>query len=161
MESGVRARAACLSYIHCREDERCLTFAFCQNEPSKPNPIRPVELAPVSWTVDRLALGYVVRGHFVLLCGHILLFGPRRSHSSVPARTCAPPARGAAVKDGHLWPPEGLVLDGREHDGILWRAGIGRLLVLEAHRREISDRGMAPSAIVEAFDEGEHCRARL
>src|SRR5690242_13214898 len=43
------------------------------------------------------------------------------------------PARGVAVKDGHLWPPEGLVLDGREHAGRgnwLWSADlalVGRL----------------------------------
>jgi hypothetical protein len=54
----------------------------------------------------------------LLLCG-ILLFGPRRSHSSVPARTKVRPARAAAVKHGPLGPPEGLVLDGREHDGRL------------------------------------------
>jgi len=42
------------------------------------------------------------------------LFGPRRSHSSIPARTKVRPSRAAAVKDGPTWgPPEGLVLDGR------------------------------------------------
>jgi hypothetical protein len=35
------------------------------------------------------------------------LFGPLRSHSSIPARTMVRPSRAAAVKDG---PPEGLVL---------------------------------------------------
>ena len=42
------------------------------------------------------------------------MFGPRRSHSSIPARTKVRPSRAAAVKDGPTWgPPEGLVLDGR------------------------------------------------
>ena len=68
------------------------------------------ELAPVWWAVDSLASGSAVRGHFVLLSYPILLFGPRRSHSSVPARRCDQPARAAAVKDGPLGPPEGLVL---------------------------------------------------
>src|SRR5690349_10806974 len=47
------------------------------------------------------------------------LFGPRRSHSSVPARTKVRPSRAAAVKRGPRGPPEGLVFDGREHDGRL------------------------------------------
>ena len=42
------------------------------------------------------------------------MFGPRRSHSSIPGRTKVRPSRAAAVKDGPTWgPPEGLVLDGR------------------------------------------------
>jgi hypothetical protein len=49
------------------------------------------ELAPVWWTVDGLALGPVARDHLVLLFDLILLFGPRRSHSSVPARTVGTP----------------------------------------------------------------------
>ena len=68
-------------------------------------------------------------------CG-ILLFGPRRSHSSIPARTMVRPSRAAAVKDGPTWgPPEGLVLDGREHDGRLVCVGIGRETTL------VFDRG--------------------
>ena len=88
-----------------------------------------------------------MRGHFVLLCYPILLFGPRRSHSSVPARSSPRPARGAAVKDG-LWPPEGLVLDGREPAGRLPGAGIGRVLVLVVDRREIAERGMGDAFVV-------------
>jgi len=94
------------------------------------------ELAPVWWAVDSLASGSAVRGHFLLLSYPILLFGPRRSHSSVPARRCDQPARAAAVKDGPLGPPEGLVLDGGEHAGRLVRVGIDRmpLLVIERCR---------------------------
>jgi hypothetical protein len=44
--------------------------------------------------------------------------GPRRSHSSIPARTRVRPSRAAAVKDGPTsGPPGGLVLDRREHGG--------------------------------------------
>jgi len=55
----------------------------------------------------------------------ILWFGPWRSHSSVPTRTMVRLPRTAAVKDGpFLGPPEGLVLDGREHGGRLVCIGI-------------------------------------
>src|SRR5262249_7592628 len=141
----------------CRRIDSQLSSRPSERRTSAANP----ELAPVRWTVDGLASGFVVRDHFVLLSGPILLFGPRRSHSSVPARINRRLARAAAVKDGHLWPPEGLVLDGREHDGILMRAGIGRLPVFVIDRREIADRGMAPTTIVEAFDESEHRHTRL
>src|SRR6516164_8287501 len=41
----------------------------------------------------------------------ILLFGPRRSHSSIPAGTRVRPSRAAAVKDGPTWGrPKGLSL---------------------------------------------------
>src|SRR5579872_4089642 len=123
--------------------------------------VDPSELAPVWWTVDGLALRSVGGGHLVLLFGDILWFGPRRSHSSVPARARVRPARGAAVQDGLLGPPGGLVLDGREHAGKLVRAGIGRQLALVIDRREIADRGMTAATIVEAFDECEDRRARL
>src|SRR5262249_36340156 len=63
-------------------------------------------------------------------------------------------------QDGHVWPPEGLVLDGSEHDGIVMRAGSGRQLTLIIDRREIADRGMAAPAIVEAFHEGKYRGAR-
>src|SRR5215468_17405 len=50
----------------------------------------------------------------------ILWFGPRRSPSSVPTRALTRLPRAVAVKDGRfLRPPEGLVLDGREHGGRL------------------------------------------
>src|SRR5271165_6870885 len=63
--------------------------------------------------------------HFVLQFRRILWFGPRRSHSSVPARTMVRRSRAAAVKDGPvLGPPEGLVLDGRERGGrLVWVGG--------------------------------------
>src|SRR5262249_39001971 len=102
---------------------------------------------------------FVVGGHFVLL--DILLFGPRRSHSSAPARGSRRPARGAAVKDGPLGPPQGLVLYGREPPRRPGRGGLGNKLLLVIDRREIADRGVAPSPIVEAFDEGEDRRACL
>jgi hypothetical protein len=48
------------------------------------------------------------------------LVRPRRSHSSVPTRALTRLPRAVAVKDGRfLRPPEGLVLDGREHGGRL------------------------------------------
>jgi hypothetical protein len=58
--------------------------------------------------------------HVVLRFRGILWFGPRRSHSSVPTRAPTRLPRAVAVKDGRfLRPPEGLVLDGREHGGRL------------------------------------------
>src|ERR1700751_2125703 len=81
--------------------------------------------APVSWRGEGLGSGKGVLHHFFLLFRFILLFGPRRSHSSVPARTKLRPSRAAAVKDGPLFgPPEGLVLDRREHGGKLMWAGV-------------------------------------
>ena len=67
-----------------------------------------------------MGLGSPALRHVVLrFCG-ILWFGPRRSHSSVPTRALTRLPRAAAVKDGRfLRPPEGLVLDGREHGGRL------------------------------------------
>ena len=52
-----------------------------------------------------------------------------------PDRGFATPSRAAAVKDGPTWgPPEGLVLDGREHGGRLVCFGIGRVtLVVDTH----------------------------
>ena len=48
------------------------------------------------------------------------LVRPRRSHSSVPTRALTRLPRAVGVKDGRfLRPPEGLVLDGREHGGRL------------------------------------------
>jgi hypothetical protein len=44
------------------------------------------EVAPVWWTVDSLASGFVVQHQLMLLLRGILWFGPRRSHSSVPTR---------------------------------------------------------------------------
>ena len=55
-------------------------------------------------------------------------------------------------------PPEGLVLDGREHGGRLVIVGNDGHCVMPpfvVDRREISDRGMAAAWIVEAFDEFE------
>src|SRR5262249_51347739 len=100
-------------------------------------------LAPVWWTVLDLASGYIkVKLH--LLFRGILLFGPRRSHSSVPTRMTMRPARGAAVKDGPLLgPPEGLVLDGREHAGRLARVGRGCEPTFVLDGGEIADRGVA------------------
>src|SRR6516225_471556 len=89
--------------------------------------------------------------------GAILLFGPRRSHSSVPARTMMRPSRAAAVKDGPTWgPPGGLVLDRRGHGGRLVCVGIGRMTTLVVDRGEIPDRGMTTARVVEALDEFEH-----
>jgi hypothetical protein len=85
-----------------------------------------------------LGSGYLVCRHFALLFGAILLFGPRRSHSSIPACTNVRPSRAAAVKDGPTWgPPGGLVLDGREHGGRLVCVGIGRMKTLVVDRGEI------------------------
>src|SRR6516162_11139596 len=93
--------------------------------------------------------------------GAILLFGPRRSHSSVPARTMMRPSRAAAVKDGPTWgPPGGLVLDGCEHGGMLVCVGIGRV-TLVVIRGEIPDRGMTTARVIEALDEFEHRDPRL
>jgi hypothetical protein len=120
--------------------------------------IRARALAPVSWRLDALASGCVGRGHLLLLLRAILLFGPPRSHSSVPPRRRAQPARGAAVKDD-LWSPAGLVLDGREHAGRLCGTGISRKPLLVIDRREIPDRGMAASGITKRFDESKHRHA--
>src|SRR5271169_4657622 len=71
------------------------------------------------------------------------------------------PSRAAAVKNGPTsGPPEGLVLDGREHGGRLVCVGIGRV-TLVVDRREISDRRMATARVVEALDELEHRGPRL
>jgi hypothetical protein len=94
----------------------------------------------------QLTVWPAVRGHFVLLSYPILLFGPRRSHSSVPARRRDQPARAAIVKDG-LWPPEGLVLDGGEHAGRLMRVGVDRTPLLVVERREIAEGGDARASM--------------
>src|SRR5262249_15284937 len=63
-----------------------------------------------------------------------------RSHSSVPTRMMVRPPGAAAVKDGPLWgPPGGLLLDGREHDGMLECVGIV-LLALVVDGRKIRQR---------------------
>ena len=54
-----------------------------------------------------------------------------------------------------MGPPGGLVLDGREHDGRLMRAGIVRMTALVIDRRDIAERRMTPTRIVEALDEIE------
>src|SRR2546423_14205185 len=71
------------------------------------------------------------------------------------------PGRGAAVKDGPLGPPEGLVLDGREHAGRVARVGTGEEPALVVERGEVADRGVAPAAVVESLDEIEQRHARL
>jgi hypothetical protein len=72
------------------------------------------------------------------------------------------PSRAAAVKDGPSWgPPEGLVIDRREHGGRLVCVGIGRMTTLVVDWGEIPDRRMMASRIVEAFDELEHRDPRL
>src|SRR5262249_31753152 len=71
------------------------------------------------------------------------------------------PARGVAGKDGPLGPPEGLVLEGREHAGRLARVGIGEETALVVERGEVADRGVAPAAIVEPLDELEERQAGL
>jgi hypothetical protein len=110
---------------------------FCEaNWCADSHPYPEFGLAPVWRTVECLGLEFLVSRHFILPLGVILLFGPRRSHSSIPARTMVRPSRAAAVKDGPTWgPPEGLVLDGREHDGRLVCVGIGRETTL------VFDRG--------------------
>src|SRR5262249_46345348 len=87
--------------------------------------------------------------------------GPRRSHSSVPTRMRKRPARGVAVKDGPLGPPEGLVLDGREHAGRLARVVTGGEPALVVERGGVGDRGVAAAAIVEPLDELEERQAGL
>ena len=85
---------------------------------------------------------YLIWRHVGLLLRDILWFGSGRSHSSVPARTMVRPSRTAAVKDGpFLGPPEGLVLDGREHGGRLVCVGIDRVtaLVLDRERYPIDE----------------------
>src|SRR5262249_17750022 len=96
-------------------------------------------------------------GIFALLFGGILLFGPRRSHSSIPARTMVRPSRAAAVKDGPSWgPPGGLVLDSREHGGRLVCVGVCRMMTLVVDRGEIPDRRMTPARVIETLDKLEH-----
>ena len=77
-------------------------------------------LTPVSWRDESLGSGSLL--YVMLSSGFVAFFGsaPRRSHSSVPTRALTRLPRAVAVKDGRfLWPPEGLVLDGREHGGRL------------------------------------------
>ena len=77
-------------------------------------------LTPVSWRDESLGSGSLALRHVALRFRGILWFGPRRSHSSVPTRALTRLRRAVAVKDGRfLRPPEGLVLDGREHGGRL------------------------------------------
>src|ERR1700732_5526530 len=81
-------------------------------------------LTPVSWRDESLGSGSLGLRHVVLRFRGILWFGPRRSHSSVPTRALTRLPRAVAVKDGRfLRPPEGLVLDGREHGGRLGGGG--------------------------------------
>ncbi len=48
----------------------------------------------------------------------------QQRHPSVPAHATAEPARATAVKNGRFWrPPAGLVLEGREHDGMMRAPG--------------------------------------
>src|SRR5262249_35969499 len=131
-----------------------LTLLALFGQTAHPRHARSGGLAPVWWTVSVLASGGIA-GQLGLLWRGILLFGPRRSHSSVPARMKKRPARGAAVKDGPVGPPEGLVLDGREHAGRLARVGTGTQPALVVARGEIADRGVAPAPVVEALDELE------
>src|SRR5262245_52753104 len=76
-------------------------------------------------------------------CAPLTLMGtgtlpvPRLRH--VPARTTVWPASAAAVKDGPLGPPEGPVLEGREHAGMLVCVG-SRNPMLVLDRGEIPDR---------------------
>src|SRR5215471_17934827 len=73
-------------------------------------------LTPVSWRGESLGSGSLALRHVVLRFRGILLFGRRRSRSSVPTCALTRLPRAVAVKDGRLLrPPEGLVLDGREH----------------------------------------------
>ena len=77
-------------------------------------------LTPVSWSDESLGSGSLALRHVVLRFRGILWFDPRRSYSSVPTRALTRLPRAVAVKDGRLLrPPEGLVLDGREHGGRL------------------------------------------
>src|ERR1700738_4202819 len=93
--------------------------------PQGPIPDKPLKniipgLTPVSWRDESLGSGSLGLRHVVLRFRGILWFGPRRSHSSVPTRALTRLPRAVAVKDGRfLRPPEGLVLDGREHGGRL------------------------------------------
>ena len=79
-------------------------------------------LTPVSWRDESLGSGSLALRHVILLSSRSWhsLVRPRRSHSSVPTRALTRLPRAVAVKDGRfLRPPEGLVLDGREHGGRL------------------------------------------
>jgi hypothetical protein len=75
------------------------------------------------------------------------------------------PSCAAGVKNGPiLRPPEGLVLDGRKHDGTLACVGIDGAFVVASlvlDGREITDRGMTAAAIVKSFDELERGHPRL
>ena len=58
-------------------------------------------------------------------CITILLFGPLRSHYSVPAHTSVEPSRAGAVRDERFFSAHRrLALDRPEHDGRLIGAGI-------------------------------------
>ena len=81
-------------------------------------------LTPVSWSVERLGSGYLMWRHAVLLVGAILWFGPRRSHFRPGPHEGAAVARSGGQGRPLLGPPEGLVLDAREHGGRLVCVGI-------------------------------------
>src|ERR1700730_8543744 len=80
------------------------------------------EDVPRMGSVIRLVWGFLCQGYhaiFVVLCHSILLFDPRREHSSVPTayfhrRRAQRRSRTALLQRGRR-----LVLDGREHGGRL------------------------------------------
>src|SRR6266404_4952338 len=78
-----------------------------------------------------------------------------------PARRCGRRAQRRSRTAPLGGRPEGLVLDGREHDGRLVCAGIDRMPTLVVDWGEIPDRRVAAARIVEAFDELEHRDPRL
>src|SRR3974377_1865060 len=76
-----------------------------------------IGLTPVWWRDESLGSGSLALRHVVLRFGGILWFGPRRRHSSVPARALTRLAGGGG--GGLGGPPGGFVLGGREQGGRL------------------------------------------
>jgi hypothetical protein len=75
---------------------------------------------------DILALAYGLYGaffvkgaslFFVARCYSILLFDPRREHSSIPTAHCRRRRARRRSRTALLWRRRKLVLDGREHGG--------------------------------------------
>src|SRR6516225_8573679 len=83
---------------------------------------------------------------------------------SRPARWCSRRAQRRSRTAASCGRPKGLSLGGCEHGGRLVCAGndvdcLEPAFVLD--RREIADRRVATSRVVEAFDKAEHSTARL
>jgi hypothetical protein len=111
-----------------------------------------VGVLPAACVPKTLYGALVVKSDFhsfpCLTSSPILLFGPRRSHSSAPAARSERRRAQRAVKDGPVFGATASaarsVLDGREHDGRMRRPGATRFASLVRQLRPLiatSQRG--------------------